>query len=53
MYSVNIYNKHKSIIVNSYAKALELAKKLREVYQSDIFINDEMTGDTVEHLYKC
>lgn len=53
MYSVNIYKNQKSVITNSYEEAIELAKKLREVYQSDIFVDDEITGDTVERLYKC
>lgn len=52
MYSVYIYNNQKAIIMNSYEEAMVIAKKLREVYQSDIFIDDETTGDTVEHLYK-
>lgn len=50
MYIINIYNQNKSVVVNSYQEALELAQRLRKIYHSDVFIDDEF-GNTVEHLY--
>lgn len=50
MYIINIYNQNKSVVVNSYQEALELAQRLRKIYHSDVFIDDEFSN-TVEHLY--
>lgn len=51
MYLVNVYDHDVSFITNSYIEAFEEAKKLRIMYSSDVFIDDETTGETIEHLY--
>lgn len=50
MYLVNVYDHDISFVTNSYIEAFEFAQRLRKVYHSDVFIDDEF-GNTVEHLY--
>lgn len=52
MFTVNVYNQpNKSEIFDDYEKAQKRAIYLRELYKTDIFIDDELTGDTIDHYY--
>lgn len=53
MFSINVYNyPDKSEMCTDYNEAIERAIQLRDTYKSDIFVDYEITDDTIDHFYK-